>query len=78
MEAPFSSRADVVKAKTRTLYVMLKHTATHDTHEFFIGDRWWRIEVPTTFTKDAAERILNRHIASKGASTPDGVKITSR
>jgi hypothetical protein len=57
---------------------MLKHTSTRDVHEFFIGDRWWRIEVAPTFTKDAAERILNRHITSKGTRTPEGVKITSR
>lgn len=57
---------------------MLSHNSKRDVHEFFVGDRWWRIVVPPTFTKDAAERILNRHITSKGASTPEGIKITSR
>jgi len=56
---------------------MLSHNSERDVHEFFIGDRWWRIVVPPTFTKEAAERILNRHIASNGASTPEGIKITS-
>lgn len=27
---------------------MLIHTATHDTHEFFIGDRWWRTVCPSS------------------------------